>query len=385
MAFIKNMKLTTDRVIKPVFKLHQLNDDYRYLPLPAPTGKYPYHLNLQDVISGLNEQKIVFHMVGDTGSPDNTANIKQIAVEMAKQYQVKSEDRPGFLFHLGDIVYHHGEAERYDAQFFTPFNEYPGPIFAITGNHDSDVNPDSLIDYQSLDAFTRVFCDTTSKPVDFSGGNGRKSMIQPNVYWTLKMPLANIIGLHSNIPKYGIITDEQRKWFLDELVAANLERSAKALLVCLHHAPFSADTNHGSSMPMIEFLEDAFEETGIKPDMVFSGHVHNYQRFNKLYPDGKIIPYIVAGAGGFNELNSLAFPGDSRFTNINPLFNNVQLEAYRDNQHGFLKVSIEKKEEGLCLTGEYYALSHVKGKSNEMVTSLADSFSMVLNIEVRKN
>jgi hypothetical protein len=39
--------------------------------------------------------------------------------------------------------------------------------------------------------------------------------------------------------------------------------------------------------------------------MQFSGYVHNYQRFSRTV-DGQMVPYIVAGAGGYpNEAKSM--------------------------------------------------------------------------------
>ncbi|PIH03164.1 hypothetical protein CS542_02890 [Pedobacter sp. IW39] len=38
--------------------------------------------------------------------------------------------------------------------------------------------------------------------------------------------------------------------------------------------PYSADFNHSSSLPMINFMEDCFEAAGVTPDLVLSGHVH---------------------------------------------------------------------------------------------------------------
>ena len=293
---------------------------------------------------------------------------------MAGQCNVlNKKDCPRFLFHLGDIVYHHGEADRYGKQFFKPFEQYPAPIFAIAGNHDSDVNPASAVPYQSLDAYTSVFCDRISRAVPFSGESARNSMVQPNAYFTLKTPLANIIGLHTNIPKFGTVTAQQRAWFVNELTAADAERPDKVLLLCLHHAPYSADTNHGSSLPMIELLNSVFEETGIRPDMVFSGHVHNYQRFHKLYADGVVVPFIVSGAGGFDELNAIAIPDDVMYTSKSELFDNVTLKAYRDREHGFLKMSIERQDVGLSITGEYYTVALNNGKG---IATLADQFTI---------
>jgi predicted phosphodiesterase len=366
--------------VKPVFKLDVPDDTYKFLPLPPPSGLYPYHLSINKILSEVNDQKMVFHMLGDTGSVRHPANIQLVADEMARQYDVtQADDRPQFLYHLGDIVYNHGEAEHYNQQFFSPYRNYPGPIFAIAGNHDSDINLANPVPYNSLDAFTTVFCDTISRPVPLNESTDRISMIQPNIYWTLKTPLANIIGLHSNVPKYGVITVEQRKWFVEELKANNQERPQKALLLCLHHSPYSADINHGASRPMIEFLQDVFDETGIKPDMVLSGHVHNYQRFHKLYADNKVVPYIVAGAGGFDELHAVAQPDDNQFTSDDPLFDHVQLVNYCDSKHGFLKVSIERTAEGLTLTGKYYMLPAPEETDKNSEVILADQFSFNIN------
>jgi hypothetical protein len=191
----------------------------------------------------------------------------------------------------------------------------------------------------------------------------------------LETPLATIIGLHSNVPKYGYITAEQRQWFIEELKAADLQRPNKALIVCVHHAPYSADANHGSSLFMIDFLENVFEETGILPDIVFSGHVHNYQRFSKSYTGGKTVPYIVAGAGGFDELHSIAVTNDERFINNHPLLDKVILEHYCDNKYGFLKIKIERNTTGISLIGEYYTINHNEIAEKTKI-ELEDSFTI---------
>jgi calcineurin-like phosphoesterase family protein len=369
------MKYTT-----PVIKKDQPDDTYKFQPLPKPTGKYPYRLSLAHVQPIVSDQQLVFHLVGDTGGRINPSFQRLVSEEMARHYKNCSSvaEQPQFLYHLGDIVYHHGEAEQYANQFFTPYKNYPGPIFAIAGNHDSDVNPDNPFPYQSLAPFKAVFCDTVSRPVSFSGGSKRNSMVQPNIYWTLETPLATIIGLHSNVPKFGVITNEQRNWFVEELKAADLQRKDKALIVCLHHAPYSADINHGSSLPMIGFLEGVYEETGIRPDLVLSGHVHNYQRFSKKYQDGKSLTYIVCGSGGFDELHDIADLDDERFTNESRLFKDVELQQSFTKKHGFLKLSIKKEEKGLRITGNYYVIPHDAQTEDLPVASLSDQFTIAL-------
>ncbi|SEJ00788.1 Calcineurin-like phosphoesterase [Dyadobacter sp. SG02] len=346
---------------KPVFKRDVPDDSFKYLPAPEPSGKYPYHLDLEAIDPVPDQHKLAFHMVGDTGSIRTPDFQKLVVGEMVKQFEAaeKTGYEPQFLFHLGDVVYNHGEASQYQRQFFEPYQKYPGPIFAIPGNHDSDINPDSPVRYNSLDAFKAVFCDTERRTVSFSGNAARKSMVQPNVYWTLLTPLANMIGLYSNVTKFGAVTDEQRKWLINELKRADSERPEKAVILCLHHSPYSADINHGSSMPMIELLEGVFEETGIYPDIVFSGHVHNYQRFGRHYGhNGRVLPFIVAGSGGYDELHPVAYTNDYRFDSNLPEFEGINLEHSCDTKHGFLKVLLERTSGGITITVEFYTLPH---------------------------
>ena len=317
-------------------------------------------------------------MMGDTGSVRDISYLKNVVQQMAGQMSSKEDrsDQPQFLYHLGDIVYNYGEASEYYGQFFEPFGKYPAPIFAIAGNHDADVNPDSVNRYQSLDPFTTVFCDNQPNDIIFAQKAERKSMVQPHVFWTLDTPLATIIGLYSNVPKFGVITAEQQEWFVSELIGANAQKPGKAVIVCLHHSPYSADINHGSSVPMITFLNRAFDEAGVFPDLVVGGHVHNYQRFIKKYQHDKQITFLVAGAGGYDELHAIATTDDQMFTGESDLFEQVKLENYCDDKHGFLKITLDKVKNGVNITGRFYA-RQVTGEAYEGFKALlADEFTI---------
>lgn len=356
---------------RPIIRLHQPDDSYKVQLLKPSVENYPYNLSVERY-ADVSPDKFSFHMVGDTGGIRYPEGQHKIAQQLCKQIAESApEDKPAFLYHLGDVVYHFGEAEQYERQFFKPYEQYPGPVFAIAGNHDSDINPANPIPYHSLDAFKAVFCDTESRPISFAPNVKRKSMTQPNIYWTLQTPLANIIGLHSNVPKYGFIGDDQRKWFTEQLKAAAAERPDKAIIVTLHHAPYSADENHASSLAMITFLEEAFAESGVRPDIILSGHVHNYQRFHKTYPDGKVLPFIVCGAGGFDELHCIVTTDDTDFSPDNRLLDNVHLENYCEMKHGFLKVTLERTAAGITLSGEYAVLCTDEGRE----TDVKDRFS----------
>jgi predicted phosphodiesterase len=366
---------------RPVFKIAALDDQEKFKPLPEPAGPYPYHLAIEKVIPDLPAEKIVFHMAGDTGGLVMPVYKHRVANEMIKQCDeaIFMENRPRFFFHLGDVVYNYGQEEEYYSQFFEPYRDYPYPIFAIAGNHDADLDPFDPGKRKSLEAFLKVFCAEKSAPIAFAGDSGRKSNIQPNVYWVLKTPLANIIALYSNVPRFGTITPEQKEWFVKELIAAATEE--KALIVCLHHSAYSGDTNHGSSLRMQLFLQAAFDEAGVIPDIIFSGHVHNYQRYSKLYPDGKIVPFIVAGAGGYADLHKMVQPGDPAFPDSSTLLDDVTLEKYCDHSHGFLRIAIEKTKERFALDAEYFTIGPLL--SDNPAASVYDSFSIDLTKRIR--
>lgn len=365
--------------------LNELPDDaYRAKPLPQPTGSYPYRLDIRDIVGDAAwylRDRMSFHMVGDTGSPRHSAFQPRVAAALAQQVNDRAgvSEKPAFLFHLGDLVYNYGEASAYPQQFFGLYEDYPAPIFAIAGNHDGDVNPDGAFVYESLDAFMDVFCDTYRRTVSFSGGSDRLSMVQPNVYWVLETPLARFISLYSNVTKHGTIDNEQYAWLVEELRYADTWRPDQALILCVHHPPYSADSNHGSSLTMMDLLDRAFEEAGVKPDMVVSGHVHNYQRFTRTYADGTRVPFLVAGAGGYADLHHLATPDNPRVMALDPTRHDVELENHCDDRYGFLKIVLEKVGDELTLAGEYHTIAPHSMVSGWPTTDRFDRFVLPIN------
>src|SRR5690606_15175890 len=172
----------------------------------------------------------------------------------------------------------------------------------------------------------------------------------------------------------GHITDEQREWFIEELREAAKHRDEQAIIVCVHHAPYSADTNHASSVAMVNFLENAFAEADVLPDAVFSGHVQNYQRFHKTYPAGTMVPYNVAGAGGYALLHTLPTYDDPTVEPLRLDDSTIELAAYCDDRYGFLKMGVIRSERGLVLSGAYYTLS----KPDDTEAKLYDRFEIPL-------
>ena len=176
-------------------------------------------------------------------------------------------------------------------------------------------------------------------------------MTQPNPYWTLLTPYSTMIGLYSNVPEGGVIKQDQIDWLESELPAAPTD---KALVVSVHHPTFSGDTAHGGSMTMLNTLDAAFEEAGRYPDIVLSGHVHNYQRYTRQVA-GRDIPYIVAGGGGYWNLYKMQDNPDGTPLEVpTPTAEQgVTLENYCVDRHGYLRMRFE---EG-TITGEHYGVA----------------------------
>lgn len=326
----------------------------RFRPLPQPTGAPPFHLDLADVlpaeqIDAIREaKKLVFHISGDAGGIRDAVPQQLVANGMERDFRNDPDnpaDDPAFFYMLGDCVYFNGQASQYFPQFYQPYEHYAAPIFAVPGNHDGDnVAPES-----SLDAFVRNFCAPVPGTITPEAGEStRTAMTQPNVFWTLETPLATIVGLYTNVPEGGEINPDQLNWLIGELRNAPADRP---LFVTMHHPVISADDHHSGSMAMKRALDDAIDASGRAPDIVFGGHVHNYQRFTTR--DGnRIRPYIVAGAAGYHNLHHVVKVNGQKI--VPPVrIGDAVLESYADSRHGFLRIEVTPD----TVQGKYYTVA----------------------------
>ena len=306
------------------YKLHR--EDLQ--PVPEPDTPEP-RIDLADVldpglVAGITEaRQIVFHAVGDTGAAKVSAfqdaaqaieNEASVADAMARDVQVGGATGPAFFFHLGDVVYNFGEGKYYYDQFYEPFRAYDRPIFAIPGNHDGMVFGDrsDLPRVPTLTAFLRNFCAGKPGPSPDAGAIVRTTMNQPGVYFTLDAPFVSIVGLYTNVLEnpgvissqggaYPVLAGDEQLHFLQaelERLAPARKSGERAVIVACHHPPASVDAKHGGSKGLADDIDAASRAAGFWPDAVLSGHAHLYQRFTRRV-DGREIPYVVAGSGGF--------------------------------------------------------------------------------------
>ena len=289
--------------------------------------------------------QIVFHSVGDTGSVVGPQTQSLVADKMVTDFdEANPADVPSFLFHLGDVVYYFGEATYYYDQFYTPYRDYPAPILAIPGNHDGIVYPKDPA--TTLDAFLKNFCTVTPEQSPDAGNLVRTTMIQPGVYFTFDAPLVRILGLYSNVLEDpGVISGENgQNTVLDNRQIAFLtaalgrvksDKFTGAVIIAVHHPPFTGGSEHGGSPLMLADIDSACTAAGVWPHAVFAGHAHNYQRFTRTVNKMQI-PFLVAGCGGHSPLS----PMRATYRTPYVIDNTLTLENYDTTDYGYLRVIV---------------------------------------------
>jgi acid phosphatase type 7 len=212
-----------------------------------------------------------------------------------------------------------------------------------------------------------------SQPGSNKTGATRTQMDLPNVYWTFTTPFATIIGLFSNVGEdQAEVHPDQVTWFQGELKAADPNL---ALIVTIHHPPFSGDDEHSGSSVADQVLMNAFKATNRYPNLVLSGHVHNYQRFTNVVqgPKGALqIPYVVAGAGGYTNLGPMQQVNGAPPKAPLALGNGLTLEQYDAKNFGFLRLAVSKTQ----IVGTYMSAPYSSGATPS--ASVIDSFTVDL-------
>jgi acid phosphatase type 7 len=272
------------------------------------------------------------------------------------QARMMQSPRPAFVYSVGDIVYFNGDASEYLPQFYEAYGHLQLPIVGIPGNHDGDTTDDTS--RNPLDTFMANFC--AARPALPQGAEeyNRDVQTQPYCDWTLVLSAVTIVGVYSNVPSGGHLEAVQTAWLTSELKAAATDRP---LIVAVHHPPYSIDAMHGGSQLIGDALDAVFADSGRTPDLVLTGHVHNYQRFTRMIAD-KHVTYVVIGNSGYHNLHRLATgaqPGQA-------LTDDLTFEFGDDTHWGFLELTVHNN----TITGSYTAIT-----SDEHSTPSADTFT----------
>jgi len=206
--------------------------------------------------------------------------------------------KPDFVFIPGDIVYSDGRMAEYRRQFFPIYNAdtasrtIGAPLLRSTlfvaapGNH--DIQNRNLSKYPDGLAYFLYWAQPLNGPLGVTGSPNTPTLKGSKKSWpsfleaagTNYPRMANFsfdyanshwVVLDSN-PYVDWTTPSLRSWVAADLKSA---KSASWRFVGFHHAGFSSAKTHFNEQRM-RVLSDIFEKGDV--DLVFSGHVHNYQR-----------------------------------------------------------------------------------------------------------
>ena len=245
------------------------------------------------------DQPYRFVAFGDIG--DGKSEQKQLA---QRAFLLK----PDLVVVPGDIVYERGLLSEYDSNFWPIYNADKAgdagvplmrsiPFVAAPGNHDTDTR--DLDKYPEALAYYYFWDQPLNGPLGIEGGpivpaliaseTNRKHFIEAagNAYprmgnYSFDYGNAHWLVLDSN-PYVDWTDKELNDWVARDLASA---KNATWRFVMLHHPGFNSSREHYEQQHM-RLLAPAFEAA--KVDVVFSGHLHNYQRSLPLsfVPDKK--------------------------------------------------------------------------------------------------
>jgi predicted phosphodiesterase len=211
-----------------------------------------------------------FTVIGDTQrNPTVTGRVAKLMWER----------RPNFVIHCGDVVDDGAAKWQWTGDLFKPCNELFGrvPVYPCIGNHEKN-NPQ----------YYKYF-----------------SLPKPEYYYSFQYGNAEFFVLDTNTRRDLTEKGEQYQW-LDKALAAS---EAKWKFCYHHHPPYSSDDDDfGDSWKGRTTSGDVRVRNFVKlyekhkVDMVFSGHIHLYERTWPIR-DGKVdekngVIYVTSGGGG---------------------------------------------------------------------------------------
>ncbi len=236
------------------------------------------------------DKPIRFVAMGDlaNGKPEQNAIAYQVSLV-----------KPDFVVALGDIVYSAGRVSQYLHHFWATYNDVSVPsaktgaplmasipFYPVIGNHDADVA--KLPDYP--DAFGAFYF--FSAPLNGPGvgpwntplGKDAKVAADFKTNVGAMYPALNVYSFDYGAAHFTVLDTNSYNspsfMKLAPWIENDLKQSQQRWkFVCIHAPPFQTSPQHFTEQKM-RLLEPIFEANGV--DVVFAGHVHNYQRSKPL-------------------------------------------------------------------------------------------------------
>lgn len=257
-------------------------------------------------VSDFEEQdQASFFVLGDPGEGDDS------------QYQVLRplralQDGIHFTYIVSDVIYPAGDALDYYDNYFWPYRDLPGPIYAIPGNHDwydglngfmthlCNADPDLRPPlHQGTNRLKRAFLDLswrepreTPKPLLDEMRQLRKTGYQPGSYFAIALKELLLVGLDTGIQSG--IDIKQGEWLrqVSKIPKDKILLTGKPMVV---DAGRKTCPIVGDDTATVNSIVDDPENRYIA---VIGGDIHNFQRYPVRMQDGRVIQHIVSGAAG---------------------------------------------------------------------------------------
>jgi 3',5'-cyclic AMP phosphodiesterase CpdA len=295
---------TFRRLAAPPLPVHRI---YRaMLRNLRPGGSVPYRVKLNGAAvfeaeaqtrKPGNHRMIVFGDAAD-GSAPQAAIAKAVAAA-----------QPDAVFITGDLVYSRGRAAEYRARFFPVYNgeEVPllrrVPILVVPGNHDVPFGK-----WADASAYFAYWSLRLNGPA-LKAGEANAAPVTTGVHDAVVAASGPAFPrmasysfdygkVHWTVLDSNLYTDWEspamKAWLVADLRAA---KGAAWRIVALHHPLFQSARSHFDDQWM-RTISPMLEKYGV--DLVFAGHVHNYQRTAPLrFKPTKVGPRGKAVAGEF--------------------------------------------------------------------------------------
>lgn len=246
-------------------------------------------------------------MIGDWGTDKYIEQQKAVSYSM-RNWMGAQHVQPGAMFLLGDNWYGHlhdgVNDERWQTQFenMYPANFFPGPAYAVLGNHD----------------YEKYGYDKVEVQLDYPRQK-KTRWTMPGKWYTFKYPAQNpvitFICLDSNLPGTKPFEfspssylmkheerDQQDLWFEAEL---QKPRTTPFLAVIAHH-PLFTNGIHRDNRVLIPRWDHLLRDH--KVDFYITGHDHDLQHIEF---DGHPTSFVISGGGGA-ELVNWSVPPEKR-------------------------------------------------------------------------
>lgn len=231
-----------------------------------------------------------FTMIGDWGKDGGNEMQRAVAKGMT-DYMRAANFQPEAMFFLGDNFYGSfkggTDCPRWKEQFSDVYPKavFPGPCYAILGNHDYDDEP----------------VEKLKAELAYPKAHPGTRWTMPSKWYRLEFqqagkPLMTVLCLDSNYHNSRIsLTPEERveqnAWLITEL---EKPRTSPWMVVNGHH-PLYSNGQHGDNGALIKDWDALFQKHRVH--FYFAGHDHDLQHLQfEKHPTS----FVISGGGGAN-------------------------------------------------------------------------------------